>query len=142
MSRASSKIVDDPQCVLRLLDQLKWHPRSDLLYLCKALSPWSKQTLCEMLNKLTREWRVCWRMERPVPSKGHRRARRVYWLAPADLAQRADPATAAARVSKAIRPGLGATATVVHTGTPASRAGRIQVLAVAGPTIAEDGRRL
>ena len=137
---ARGPVVDDPECQRRLLDYLREQPRTDLATLCKIF-PWSKQTMCDLLNCLIEEWRVIWRTEPQRLSAGRTAARRVYSAAPPDLAQRASPAAAAKRISKAIKQNADETVFYFHTGTPPDRAGAIQVLNVAGRSIAPDGRR-
>lgn len=128
--KARARIVNDPECERQLLRFLAQHPRTDVEALRKAF-PWGKAALSKLLTRLIGEWRIAWRMEyragcdRPRPW-------RVYWLAPPDLAQHADPTIAARRVSRSIKPNAGETSFYFHTGTPPDRAGAIQVLAIAG----------
>jgi hypothetical protein len=129
--RARRRIVDDPECERQFLGFIGRHPRSDLETLGKAF-PWSKQSISDLLNRLIRTYRVCWRMERQELRNGRRHPRRVYWLAPPDLAQRADPTAAAGRVSRAIKRSAEVTAFYFHTGTLPQDAGGIHMLAVSG----------
>lgn len=139
-TRARARIVDDLDCEVLLLGHLAAHPCCDQAQLSSAF-PWSRQALADLLNRLAREWRILWRMEAQLAHNGRRRPRRVYWLAPPELAHHADPAAAAKRVSVAMRIGARASGFYFHSGTPVERAGRIQRLAIAGPFIAEDRRR-
>lgn len=128
--KAHARIVNDPECERQVLHFLQKRPRSDLESLREAF-PWGKQAISDLLNRLTREWRIVWRME--CRAAGDRpRPRRVYRLAPPDLAQRASPTAAAGRVSRSIKSNAEETRFYFHTGTPPNLAGGIQVLAIAG----------
>lgn len=138
-TRARARIVDDLDCERMLLGFLDRHPRSDADALSAAF-PWAKASINLLLARLAREWRVCWRLEPRPQAVNGRNPRRVYWLAPPELAQRANQAVAAERIRKALRSRPDTVDFYFHTGTPFERAGHVQCLSVAGPSIAEDGR--
>lgn len=129
--RSRARIVDDIECERQLLGYLGQHPRVDLAALCGAF-PWSKQSISDLLSRLTREWRICWRMVQQPLRNGRRSPCRVYWIAPPDLALSANPNAAASRLSQAMKPSANATTFYFHTGTLIEDAGRIQMLAVQG----------